>query len=85
MKPIKNKFILLFSPHSAEGGRRVIPLSLLAISTFLADDYDIRIFQSYICSRVGNNVSRFNRLKDQQAYEGPPLFIEFARGRRAPS
>ena len=47
MKPIKNKFILLFSPHSAEGGRRVIPLSLLAISTFLADDYDIRIFQSY--------------------------------------
>ncbi len=47
MKPIKDKFIILFFPHAIEGGRRVIPLPLLAISTFLADDYDIRIFQSY--------------------------------------
>lgn len=47
MKPIKDKFILLFSPHAEECGRRVIPLALLAISTYLEKDYDIRIFQSY--------------------------------------
>ena len=47
MKPIKDKFILLFFPHAIEGGRRVIPLPLLAVSTFLANDYDVRIFQSY--------------------------------------
>lgn len=47
MKPIKDKFILLFLPHPAEGGRRVVPLPLLAISSFIEKDYDIRIFQSY--------------------------------------
>ncbi len=48
MKPIKNKFVLLFAPNSVKSGRRVLPLSLLAISSYLEkDNYDIRIYHSY--------------------------------------
>ncbi len=47
MKPIKDKFILLFFPNPTKGGRRVAPLPLLAISSFLEKNYDIRIFHSY--------------------------------------
>jgi len=47
MKPIKNKFILLFSPHPTRFGRRMIPLALVAVSTLIEKDYDVRIFHSY--------------------------------------
>ena len=47
MRPINNKFILLFSPQPTEGGKRLVPLPLLAISSFIEKDYDIRIFHSY--------------------------------------
>jgi len=47
MKLIKDKFVLLFMPHPAEGGRRGLPLPLLAISSFIEKDYDIKIYQSY--------------------------------------
>lgn len=48
MKPIKDKFILLFAPQPTKSGRRSLPLGLLAISAFLEKDgYDIRIYHSY--------------------------------------
>lgn len=48
MRPIKDKFILLFAPQPQPKGRRMIPLGLLAISTFLEKEgYDIRIYHSY--------------------------------------
>lgn len=48
MKPIQDKFVLLFSPQPVESGRRVAPLGLIAISSFLIkENYDIRIFHSY--------------------------------------
>jgi radical SAM superfamily enzyme YgiQ (UPF0313 family) len=48
MKPTKDKFILLFTPQPEKGGRRSIPLGLLAISTYLdKEGYDIRIYHSY--------------------------------------
>ncbi|MFH1822956.1 MAG: radical SAM protein [Patescibacteria group bacterium] len=47
MKPIKDKFVLLFNPHPVRIGRTVTPLGLLAISSFLErDGYDIRIYHS---------------------------------------
>jgi len=48
MKPIRDKFILLFTPHSCREGRRMPPLGLLAISALLdKEGYDIRILHSY--------------------------------------
>lgn len=48
MQPIRDKFILLFTPQPTRAGRRMPSLGLLAISTFLEKDgYDIRIFHSY--------------------------------------
>lgn len=47
MKTANNKFILLFSPQPTKGGKRLVPLPLLAISSFIERDYDIRIFHSY--------------------------------------
>jgi len=47
MRPIKNKFVLLFSPHSEKGGLRLVSISLLAAASFIEKDYDVRIFQSY--------------------------------------
>lgn len=38
---------MLFSPHPIEKGLRMMPLSLLAISSFIEKDYDVRIFHSY--------------------------------------
>lgn len=47
MKPIKNKFILLFNPRPVETGRTSLSLGLLAISTYLVkEEYDIRIYNS---------------------------------------
>lgn len=48
MNKINDKFILLFAPQPQPAGRRMIPLGLLAISTFLDQEgYDIRIYHSY--------------------------------------
>ena len=48
MKPIEDKFILLFCPQPTAAGRRMAPLGLIAISTFLIKQgYDIRIFHAY--------------------------------------
>lgn len=48
MKPNKDKFIFLYSPQPEKSGRRVLPLGLLAISTYLyKEGYDIRIYHSY--------------------------------------
>lgn len=48
MKPIKDKFILLFIPQPTEAGRRMPSLGLLAISTFLEKEgYDIRLVHAY--------------------------------------
>jgi len=48
MKPIKDKFILLFTPQPTRVGRRMPSLGLLAISTYLEEEgYDIRIYHSY--------------------------------------
>lgn len=48
MRPIKDKFILLFTPQPTAEGRRMPPLGLLAISSLLdKEGYDIRIYHSY--------------------------------------
>jgi len=47
MRPTKRKFVLLFSPNPTKGGKRLVPIPLLAISSFIENDYDIRIFHSY--------------------------------------
>ncbi|OGF26055.1 hypothetical protein A2303_04615 [Candidatus Falkowbacteria bacterium RIFOXYB2_FULL_47_14] len=48
MKPIKDKFVLLFNPQPTRHGRTVAPLGLLAISAYLdKDGYDIRVFHSF--------------------------------------
>ena len=47
MKPFRDKFVFLFSPQPIKEGKRLIPLSLLAISSYIEKDYDVRIFHSY--------------------------------------
>ncbi len=47
MKPIKDKFILLFHPHPIAQGSRIVPLALLSISSLIEKEYDIKIFHSY--------------------------------------
>ena len=48
MLEYKDKFILLFAPQPTPSGRRIAPMSLLAISSYLAPEgYDIKIFHSY--------------------------------------
>ncbi|MFH1938416.1 MAG: radical SAM protein [Patescibacteria group bacterium] len=48
MLEYKDKFILLFAPQPTYQGRRVAPISLLAISCYLdLEGYDIKIFHSY--------------------------------------
>jgi len=47
MKPVSEKFILLFMPKPNRDGRRMPPLALLAISTWLErEKFDIHIFHS---------------------------------------
>ncbi|OGC47072.1 MAG: hypothetical protein A3A94_03445 [Candidatus Portnoybacteria bacterium RIFCSPLOWO2_01_FULL_43_11] len=48
MLEYKDKFILLFSPQPTPKGRRIAPMGLLAISSYLdSEGYDIKIFHSY--------------------------------------
>lgn len=48
MLEYKDKFILLFAPQPTHKGRRMAPMSLLAISSYLdSEGYDIKIFHSY--------------------------------------
>lgn len=47
MKPIKDKFILLFHPQPIAQGSRIVPLALLSISSLVEKEYDIKIFHSY--------------------------------------
>lgn len=48
MLTYKDKFILLFAPQPTPLGRRLAPMSLLAISCYLdLEGYDIKIFHSY--------------------------------------
>jgi len=48
MLKYNNKFILLFAPQPTAKGRRMAPMGLLAISSYLDQEgYDIKIFHSY--------------------------------------